>query len=217
MPSTTRARHRWHAPEKGSGPAFALSLLAHVVLFIAIAFMVRWKSEPVGTVSAELWSLAACGCSAADAGASATTTSAGRATASARARAAQGRHRDRAKKGAAAAEGRAEKGRAATSAESRTKKACRPIRRRKTMRKKLEAAAAGRSEARVGSRAGAGRSRRPSSAAGGLSDAYAAQIISCIRPHIIFNVPEGSNRNNSLPSSKSSLLPTGEQARHPSC
>ena len=42
----TRAHaHRWHAPEKGSGPAFALSLLAHAVLFIAIAFMVRWKSE----------------------------------------------------------------------------------------------------------------------------------------------------------------------------
>ncbi|HYM47770.1 MAG TPA: hypothetical protein VES91_04765, partial [Burkholderiaceae bacterium] len=57
MPSATRALHRWHAPEKGSGPAFALSLLAHAVLFIAIAFMVRWKSEPVGTVSAELWSL----------------------------------------------------------------------------------------------------------------------------------------------------------------
>ena len=52
-----RARHRWHAPEKGSGPAFALSLLAHAVLFIAIAFMVRWKSEPVAAVSAELWTL----------------------------------------------------------------------------------------------------------------------------------------------------------------
>jgi colicin import membrane protein len=52
-----RPRHRWHAPEKGSGPAFALSLLAHTLLFIAIAFVVRWKSEPVGTVSAELWSL----------------------------------------------------------------------------------------------------------------------------------------------------------------
>jgi len=52
-----RARHRWHAPEKGSGPAFALSILAHAVLFIAIAFMVRWKSEPVAAVSAELWSL----------------------------------------------------------------------------------------------------------------------------------------------------------------
>ena len=52
-----RSRHRWHAPEKGSGPAFALSLLAHTLLFIAIAFVVRWKSEPVGTVSAELWSL----------------------------------------------------------------------------------------------------------------------------------------------------------------
>ena len=52
-----RSRHRWHAPEKGSGPAFALSLLAHTLLCIAIAFVVRWKSEPVGNVSAELWSL----------------------------------------------------------------------------------------------------------------------------------------------------------------
>src|SRR4030095_236598 len=57
MPSATRKRHRWHAPEKGSGPAFALSRLAHAFLFIAIAFMVRWKSEPVASVSAELWSL----------------------------------------------------------------------------------------------------------------------------------------------------------------
>ena len=54
---TRSSRPRWHAPEKGSGPAFALSLLAHALLFIAIAFAVRWKSEPVGTVSAELWSL----------------------------------------------------------------------------------------------------------------------------------------------------------------
>ena len=57
MPAATRTRHRWHAPEKGSGPAFALSILAHAILFIAIAFMVRWKSEPVATVSAELWTL----------------------------------------------------------------------------------------------------------------------------------------------------------------
>ncbi len=54
---TTRLRHRWHAPEKGSGPAFALSLLAHALLFLSIAFVVQWKSEPVGTVSAELWNL----------------------------------------------------------------------------------------------------------------------------------------------------------------
>jgi colicin import membrane protein len=48
------ARRRWHPPER-SGPAFALSLLAHGVLFIAIAFAVRWKTEPAGTVVVELW------------------------------------------------------------------------------------------------------------------------------------------------------------------
>jgi colicin import membrane protein len=48
-------RPHWHAPEKGTGPAFALSLLAHALLFLSIAFVVRWKTEPMGTVTAELW------------------------------------------------------------------------------------------------------------------------------------------------------------------
>ena len=39
-----RSRHRWHAPEKGSGPAFALSLLAHTLLFIAIYQMDAWAA-----------------------------------------------------------------------------------------------------------------------------------------------------------------------------
>lgn len=52
---TERRRLHWHAPEKGTAPAFVLSLLAHSLLFLAIAFVVRWKTEPVGTVSAELW------------------------------------------------------------------------------------------------------------------------------------------------------------------
>jgi colicin import membrane protein len=50
-----RRRRHWHAPEKGTAPAFVLSLLAHALLFMAIAFVVRWKTEPVGEVSAELW------------------------------------------------------------------------------------------------------------------------------------------------------------------
>jgi colicin import membrane protein len=52
---TERRRLHWHAPEKGTAPAFVLSLLAHSLLFLAIAFVVRWKTEPAGTVSAELW------------------------------------------------------------------------------------------------------------------------------------------------------------------
>ena len=56
MKPQTRSAHarRWHPPER-SGPAFALSLLAHGLLFIAIAFVVRWKTEPAGTVAVELW------------------------------------------------------------------------------------------------------------------------------------------------------------------
>ncbi len=47
-------RPRWHAPER-TAPAFGLSLLVHGALFIAIAFAVRWKTEPAGTVTVELW------------------------------------------------------------------------------------------------------------------------------------------------------------------
>lgn len=45
---------RWHPPER-SAPALGLSLLVHGALFIAIAFAVRWKTEPAGTVAVELW------------------------------------------------------------------------------------------------------------------------------------------------------------------
>ena len=94
-----RSRHRWHAPEKGSGPAFALSLLAHTLLFIAIAFVVRWKSEPVGTVSAELWSLPPPAAVQQPALPTPTAAGAGEGRAAAAGATAQGRNR-RGKKGA---------------------------------------------------------------------------------------------------------------------
>lgn len=56
MTAARARRYRWHAPERGTGPAFLISLGAHTVLFVAIAFVVRWKTEPAGPVSAELWS-----------------------------------------------------------------------------------------------------------------------------------------------------------------
>ncbi len=55
MPEASRSiRSRWHAPER-SGPSLALSILAHALLFASIAFVVRWKTEPAATISAELW------------------------------------------------------------------------------------------------------------------------------------------------------------------
>jgi len=57
MSTATLARDvlRPRAPG-GGGPGFALSLLVHVGLIVALAFGVHWRaSEPVG-VSAELWS-----------------------------------------------------------------------------------------------------------------------------------------------------------------
>jgi colicin import membrane protein len=44
-----------HKPPRGMGPAFVLSILAHVLLVLAIAFAMRWNTQPVGPVSVELW------------------------------------------------------------------------------------------------------------------------------------------------------------------
>ncbi|HWL75218.1 MAG TPA: energy transducer TonB, partial [Burkholderiaceae bacterium] len=43
----------------------------------------------------------------------------------------------------------------------------------------------------------------------------AAQINSCIRPHIIFNVPEGTRPGQFTAEFEVTLLPTGEQAGAP--
>jgi colicin import membrane protein len=54
------------------------------------------------------------------------------------------------------------------------------------------------------------------SAAGtGLSNAYRAQIVSCIRPHIIFNVPDAVRPQQYVAEFEVMLLPTGEQATDP--
>ena len=194
MPPAARARHRWHAPEKGSGPAFALSLLAHVVLFIAIAFMVRWKSEPVGTVSAELWSLPP----AAVQQPTPVPPPPRPAPVEPPPPEPEPRKADivhRAEEGRPA-EGRAEEGNRCCRRNSEPKKTATPDPPKKddskamkrSWRLSAKAAAEGTLD-RILAQAGPGA--RPA-AAGGLSDAYAAQINSCIRPHIIFNVPEGT-------------------------
>ena len=51
-----------------------------------------------------------------------------------------------------------------------------------------------------------------STAGAGLSNAYRAQIVSCIRPHIIFNVPDAISPQQHVAEFEVMLLPTGEQA-----
>ncbi|MGZ9058932.1 MAG: energy transducer TonB [Burkholderiaceae bacterium] len=213
MPSTTRARHRWHAPEKGSGPAFALSLLAHVVLFIAIAFMVRWKSEPVGTVSAELWSLPP----AAVQQPVSVAPPPRPAPVEPPPPAPEPRKADIVIEPKKTPPPKVEpkKVEPPPPPKAEPKKVVPPDPPKKDDSKVNERKSAAERQAaleRVLAQAGTGT--RPA-AAGGLSDAYAAQINSCIRPHIIFNVPEGTRARQFIAEFEVTLLPTGEQAGAP--
>ena len=49
----------------------------------------------------------------------------------------------------------------------------------------------------------------------GLSQAYTAQIVGCIRPHIIFNVPDAVRPQQYVADFEVLLLPTGEQTGAP--
>ncbi len=199
-----RARHHWHAPEKGSGPAFALSLLAHAALFIAIAFMVRWKSEPVATVSAELWSLPPA--------------------------AVQQRPPPRPVQ-VELPPPEPEPHKADIVMEQ--KKAPPPkhplpkLEPKVDVPKKLEVKSAPAEKAAPIERPPdpsaaiqralkqAGSATGPASSSTGVSDAYSAQIQGCIRPHIIFNVPDGIKPRQFEAQFEVTLLPTGEQAGAP--
>ncbi len=58
MSSAKRSRDPFvPVPPKGRGLAFALAALAHVLLIVAIAFGVHWRSSQPTPVSAELWSV----------------------------------------------------------------------------------------------------------------------------------------------------------------
>lgn len=207
-----RARHRWHAPEKGSGPAFALSLLAHAVLFIAIAFMVRWKSEPVAAVSAELWTLP--------------PAAVQQPTPPPPPRPVQVEPPPPPPEPRKAEIVMEQKKALPPKVEAKKVTPPEPPKKNDTKeaakKAQLEAAqleaerqdaakAAKAATARVLAQAGP----QASAAGAGLSNAYRAQIVSCIRPHIIFNVPDAVRPQQYVAEFEVVLLPTGEQASVP--
>lgn len=212
-----RPRHRWHAPEKGSGPAFALSLLAHAVLFIAIAFMVRWKSEPIATVSAELWSLPP---AAVQQPVPPPPPAPRPVIVEPPPPAPEPRKAEivieqkkppppkppppkvEEKKVVAPDPPKKNETKAAEA-----KKAQLEAAQLEAARKDADKAAMARMLAQAGPQARA--------AGAGLSNAYQAQIVSCIRPHIIFNVPDAVRPQQYVAEFEVVLLPTGEQASVP--
>lgn len=195
-----RSRHRWHAPEKGSGPAFGLSLLAHAVLFIAIAFMVRWKSEPVGTVSAELWNLPP-------------AVQPPPAPPPLIPPKVEQPPPEPPRKADIVEEKKASK--------IEQKKELPPKKEKLDPPKKVEAKTEPAAKppdpnaAIQRALAQAGKSPASASSGGGFSDRYAAQVITCIRPHIIFNVPDAVRPQQYVAEFEVTLLPTGEQATDP--
>ena len=216
-----RAGHRWHAPEKGSGPAFVLSLLAHAVLFIAIAFMVRWKSEPIATVSAELWSLPPAAVQ------QPTPLPTPRPVVveppppqpePRKAEIVMEQKKALPPKVELKAVVPPDPPKKQDTKAADLKKAAEEKREadlKKVEQQKIEAERQAAQKAALNRvLAQAGTSARPAAAAG-LSDAYAAQINSCIRPNITFNVPEGTKPRQFIAEFEVTLLPTGEQAGAP--
>ena len=211
MPSATRARHRWHAPEKGSGPAFALSLLAHAVLFIAIAFMVRWKSEPVATVSAELWTLPP---------AAVQQPTPPPPPQPVKIEPPPPPPEPEPRKADIVMEQKK------VPPKPEPKKEVKPEPKKEVKPdppKKVEAKAAPIEkppDPTAAVQRALAQAQRASvvvtgPSGGGLSDAYAAQIRGCIRPHIIFNVPDAVRPQQYVAEFEVTLLPTGEQATDP--
>ncbi len=49
----------------------------------------------------------------------------------------------------------------------------------------------------------------------GLSDSYKGQVVGCIRPHVVFNVPEGLRPKQHVAEFEVQLLPSGEQVGAP--
>ncbi len=155
--------------KKGAGRRLRCRCLRTPCLFIAIAFMVRWKSEPVGTVSAELWTLPPAAVQQPTPVASPATTGAGRAAAPEP----EPRKADivMEQKKAAAAEDRAEEGQPPDPPKKQDTKKVRPTRRGPEENRadnNCEAATRGRSEGHTESRARAGGTRRSGQPGGGF-------------------------------------------------
>ena len=206
-----RHRHRWHAPEKGSGPAFALSLLAHAVLFIAIAFVIRWKSEPVGTVSAELWSLPPPAPVPQPVPVPPPVPTKVEPQPPEPPRKAEIVEQKTPPK----VEPKKVEPKKAEPKKEEPKKV-EPVKKAelpKPDETKMAKAAADAQLKRL--LAQAGTAPAGTAGGGGFSDKYAAQVITCIRPHIVFNVPDSISAQQHVAVFEVTLLPTGEQTGAP--
>lgn len=234
-----RRRLHWHRPERGTGPAFALSLFAHALLFLSIAFVVRWKTEPVGVVSAELWGgLPAAAPAPAPVPVPEPIVEPPPPPPPPKVE----REPEPERKADIVVEQKKKpeppkkveppkkieppkkvepprkveppkpdpKKEAARQAELAAREA---DKRREQEMQRIAAAAGG--PAGSSPSAGATGVSGGSAAGGGFSRSYEGQVVGCIRPHIVFNVPDGVKPKQYVAEFEVQLLPTGEQATTP--
>ncbi len=213
-----RPLRRWQTPER-SAPAFGLSLLAHAVLFIAIAFAVRWKTEPAGMVVAELWGAMP----------AATVEPAPAPPPPPVVKPApvepppEPRKADIVEQKAPEPVKKAEPEKKVEPAKKVEPDPRIEQQKREAEQKALKAeqvAAAKNREAAIqraltaaGSPGPAGGS--PVAGGAGLARGYESQVVSCIRPHIVFSVPDGLRPKQHVAEFEVQLLPSGEQAGAP--
>jgi colicin import membrane protein len=220
-----RRRLHWHRPERGTGPAFALSLLAHALLFLSIAFVVRWKTEPVGVVSAELWGgLPAAAPAPAPVPVPEPVVEPPPPPPPPRVEPEPERKPDIVMDHKKKPEPPKKieppkkveppkpdpKKEAARQAELAAREA---DKRREQEMQRIATAAGG----PVGTSPSAGATgvAGGSAAGGGFSRSYEGQVVGCIRPHIVFNLPDGVKPKQYVAEFEVQLLPTGEQATTP--
>jgi colicin import membrane protein len=180
-------------------------------LFIAIAFVVQWKSEPVGTVSAELWSLP-------PPAVQQPPTPPPLIPPKVEPPAPEPpRKADivEEKKPPPKLEPKKEEPKKPEPKKEEPKKVDPPKKAEpaKPDEAKIAKAAADAQLKRL--LAQAGTAPAGTSAGGGFSDKYAAQVITCIRPHIVFNVPDSISAQQHVATFEVMLLPTGEQTGAP--
>jgi colicin import membrane protein len=220
-----RLRPHWHAPERGTGPAFAISLLAHALLFLSIAFVVRWKTVPSGPVGVELWG---------GLPAIVEPTPPPPPPPPPRVERAPEPEPQKAdivleqKKAAPRPEPPKkveppQKVEPPKKAEPAKKAAPDPEQvRREAEAKAAEAAAARRQQAAVeralaaaGGTVSGPAGGGPVAGGGGIARGYESQVVGCIRPHIAFSVPDGLQPRQHVAEFEVQLLPSGEQVGSP--
>jgi colicin import membrane protein len=230
-------RYHWHAPEKGTGPAFVISLAAHALLFLAIAFVVRWKTEPAGPVSAELWSgLPPMAEPRPPPPPPPPPVKIERAPEPEPQKAEivieqkkpepkpepkPEKKVEPPKPDPKVEEKRRAEAEAKAKAEAQAKaeaKAKAESKARAEAQAKAEAKAAAlrREKEMMRIAAAAGGTPSTSMAGGtGITDSYRGQVVGCVRPHIVFNVPDNVRPKQYVAEFEVVLLPTGEQAGAP--